>query len=72
MLHLEDELKANLYEITLTYSEEVQQFFNKFDEIILKGSHDIGNCMMIEYTIRLTTDVLVVEKMGYHTPKEHK
>jgi len=36
MLHLEDELEANLYEITATYSEEVQQILNEFDEIVSK------------------------------------
>ncbi len=72
MLHLKNEVEANLYEITATYPEEVQQILNEFDEIVSKGSYDIGNCLNIEHVIRLTTDVLVIGKMGYHIPKEHK
>ncbi len=72
MLYLRDELEANLYEITLTYLEEVQQILNKFDEIVSKEPHDIGNYLTIEYAIRLITNGPVVRKMGYHIPKEHK
>ena len=72
MLHLKDELKANLYEITSTYSEEVQQILDEFDEIVSKGPHDIENCLTIEHAIRLITNVLVVRKIEYHILKEHK
>ncbi len=37
---------------------------------MLKKSHDIGNCLTIKHTIRLTTDILVVGKMEYYTSKE--
>ena len=37
-----------------------------------KGTHDIGNCTSVEHAIRLVSEVPVVGKMGYHTPKEHK
>ena len=70
MLHLKDELEANLYEIIAIYPEEIQQILNEFDEIVLKKSHDIGNCLTIKHTIRLTTDILVVGKMEYYTSKE--
>ncbi len=72
MLHLEDGLEAKIYEITLTYLEEVQQILNKFDKIVSKGLHDIENCLIIKHIIRLITDVPVVGKIGYHIPKEHK
>src|SRR6266542_1895403 len=72
MLHLREDLEVNLYEIIATYSKEVQQILNEFDEIVSKGPHDIGNCLTIEYAIRLTMDVPVVGKMGYYIPKEHK
>ncbi len=72
MLHLVSELEANLYEITTTYLEKVQQILDEFDEIVSKRPHDIENCLMIEYTIRLITDIPVVEKIGYYIPKEHK
>src|SRR6266542_2880052 len=71
-MYLENGIEANLYEIASTYQEEVQQIFNEFDEIVSKELHDIGNCLTIKYTIRLTTNVLIVEKMRYHISKEHK
>ncbi len=72
MLYLVDELKVNLYEITATYLKEVQQILNEFDKIVSKGLYDISNCLTIKHVIRLITDVPVVEKIGYHMPKEHK
>ncbi len=72
IIYLKDVLKANLYEIISTYLEEVQQILDEFDKIVSKGPYDIGNCLTIKYAIRLITDVSVVEKMEYHTLKEHK
>ena len=72
MLHFENKIEANLYEITTIYLKEVQQILNEFDEIILKGVHNIENYMIIEYAIRLISDILVVRKMKYHTFKKHK
>ena len=71
MLHLEEERDYLLYEIIDTYPEEVQKILHKYDDIISKGAHDIGNCTSVEYAIRLVSEVLVIGKMGYHTPKEH-
>src|SRR6266542_3670563 len=72
MLHLEEERDYLLYEITDTYPEKVQQIFHEYDDIVSKGAHDIGNCTSVEHAIRLISEVPVVEKMGYHIPKEHK
>ncbi len=72
MIYLRDKLETNLYEITSTYLEKIQQIINEFDEIISKGSYDIGNYLTIKHAIRLITDVLVVEKMEYHTLKKYK
>ncbi len=72
MICIGNELEANLYKITSIYLEEVQQIFDEFDKIVLKGSHDIGNCLIIEHVIRLTTDILVVGKMRYYILKKHK
>ncbi len=69
---MQTQLEVNLYEIILTYLEEVQQILNEFDKIVSKGSHDIRNCLTIKHVIRLTTDVPVVGKMGYHIPKKYK
>ena len=72
MLHLEDELEANLYEIIATYLEEVQKILDKFDDIVSKRSHNIENCLTVEYVIRLTIDIPVVGKMRYHILKKYK
>ena len=62
----------NLYKITSTYSKEVQQILNEFDEIVSKRAHDIRNCQTIEHAIRLITDIPVIGKMKYYIPKEYK
>jgi len=72
MLHLEEERDYLLYEITDTYLEEVQKILREYDDIVSKGTHDIGNCTSVEHTIRLVSEVPVVRKMGYHTSKEHQ
>src|SRR6266542_1212479 len=72
MLHLEEERDYLLYEITDTYPEEIQKIFEEYDDIISKGEHEIGNCTSVEHAIRLVSEVPVVGKMGYHTPKKHQ
>ena len=72
MLHLEEERDYLLYEITDTYPEEVQKILEEYDDIVSKGAHDIGNCTSVEHVIRLISEIPVVGKMKYHTPKEHK
>src|SRR6266540_7100384 len=72
MLHLEEDRDYLLYEITDTYPEEVQKILEEYDDIVLKGAHDIGNCTSVEYAIRLVSEMPVVRKMGYHIPKEHQ
>ncbi len=72
MLYLKNKIKANLYKITSTYSEEVQQILNEFDNIMSKGVHNIGNCLTIKYIIRLIINILVIGKIEYHILKEHK
>src|SRR6266540_2223681 len=72
MLHLEEEKDYLLYEITDIYPDEVQKILQEYDDIMSKGAHDIGNCTSIEHAIRLVSEVPVVGKMGYHTPKEYQ
>ena len=72
MLHLEEDRDYLLYEITDTYPKEVQEILQEYDDIVSKGAHDIGNCTSVEHAIRLVSEVPVVRRMGYHTPKEHQ
>ncbi len=71
MLHLEEERDYLLYEIMNTYPEEVQKILHEYENIVSKGAHDIGNCTSVEHAIRLISEVPVIGKMKYHTPKEH-
>src|SRR6266540_3646466 len=72
MLHLEKERDYLLYEITDIYPEDLQKILQEYYDIVSKGAHDIGNCTSVEHAIRLVSEVPVVGKMGYYTPKEHK
>ena len=38
-----------------TYIKEVKELLIQYDEIISKGSHDIGNCTIVEHVIHLIT-----------------
>ncbi len=76
MLHLEDEREARLFEITGTEGTGVEQalkiILEKFDDVVSRGAHDIGNCRTIEYAIRLIDETPVVGKQGHHLPREHE
>ncbi len=69
MLHLEDEREARLFEITGTEGIRVEQalkiILEEFDDVVLRGAHDIGNCQSIEYAIRLLDETPVVGKQGH-------
>ncbi len=54
------------------YLKEIQQILNKFNKIVLKEIYNIGNYLIINYIIRLTLNILIIKKMGYHMPKKHK
>ena len=66
MLHLENEREVRLFEITETEGTEVEQAFKiileKFDDVVSRGAHDIENCQIIEYAIRLIDETPVVGK----------
>ncbi len=76
MLYLEDEREARLFEITGTEETEVEQalkiILEKFDDVVSRGAHDIGNCRTIEYVIRLLDEIPVVGKQSYRSPREHE
>ncbi len=76
MLHLEDEREARLFEITEIEGTEVEQalkiILKEFDDVVSRGTHDIGNCQTIEHAIRLMDETPVVRKQGYHLLREHK
>src|SRR6266496_2117886 len=76
MLHLEDERKAQLFEITGTEGTEVEQalkvILEEYDDMVSRGAHDIGNCQTIEHAIKLMDETPVVGKQGHRSPREHE
>src|SRR6266542_6772759 len=76
MLYLEDERKAQLFEITGMEGTEVEQalkmILEEFDDVVSREAHDIGNCQTIEYAIRLLDETLVVGKQGHRSLREHE
>ncbi len=76
MLHLEDEREARLFEITGTEGTKVEQalktILKEFEDVVSRGTHDIGNCRTIEYAIRLMDETSVVGKQGHRSPREHE
>jgi len=69
MLHLEDERKVRLFEITGMAGTEVEKalkaILEEYDDIVLQEAHDIENCQMIEHAIRLLDKIPVVEKQNH-------
>src|ERR1044072_1960888 len=37
-------------------TEEIEELLREYQDIVLKGDHDIGNCDIVEHAIRLTDD----------------
>ncbi len=76
MLYLKDERKARLFKITKIEETEVERalknILKEYDDVVLWGAHDIGNCQIIEHAIRLLDETLVVSKQGYWSFKENK
>jgi len=55
---------------------EVEQalkiILEEYDDVVSRGTHDIGNCRTIEHVIRLMDETSVVGKQGHRSPREHK
>ena len=76
MLHLENERKARLFEISGMEETEVEKalkiILEEYDDVVSRKAHDIGNCQMIEHAIRLLDETPVVEKQGHRSLREHE
>ncbi len=57
--------KAKLYkliekEIIDTYVKKMlDEILNEYDDVVSKGSHDIRNCKLVKYNIRLNNERLI-------------
>jgi len=69
MLRLENEREARLFEITGTEETEIEWalkiILEKYDNVVSREAHDIGNCQTIEHTIRLLNEIPVMGKQGH-------
>ncbi len=51
--------KVKLYELidkevmNIHIKEMLNEILNEYDDIVFKGSHDIGNCKLVKHNIRL-------------------
>jgi len=68
MLYLEDERETRLFEIIEIEKTEIEKtlkiILEEYDNVVSRKTHDIRNCRMIEYTIRLLDETPVVGKQG--------
>src|ERR1044071_434726 len=52
--------------------EEIDKILNEFQDIVLKGDHDIGNCNLIEHAIRLTDNIPTTCRLRQRSLKENE
>jgi len=66
MFYLKDEREVRLFEITGTGGTEVKKvlktILKEYNNVVSQGAHNIGNCQIIEYAIRILDETPVVEK----------
>ncbi len=76
MFHLKNEREARLFEITGAEGTEVKRtlknILEEYDNVVLRGVHDIGNYQTIEYVIRLLDETSVVGKQNYRSSREYE
>src|SRR6266511_3649205 len=50
----------------------VKELLEEYDEVVSKGSHDIGNCTLVEHAIRLIDDRPTTCRNKVRTPMQHE
>ncbi len=70
--------EAKLYELideevmNSHIKEMLDEILNEYDDIVFKGSHDIGNCKLIKHDIRLNDERPIKHKQSSRIAKENK
>jgi len=75
MLHLKDEREAKLFEIIGMGNwnwKALKTILEEYDDVVSQRAHDIENCWIIEYAIRLLNEIPVVEKQDHWSLREHE
>src|ERR1043165_2886864 len=52
--------------------EKIDEILNEYQDIVFKENHDIGNCNLIEYAIRLIDDIPTICRLRQRSPKENE
>ncbi len=70
--------KAKLYELIgeevmeINVKEMLDEILNEYDDVVFKGSHDIGNCKLVKHDIRLTDKKSIKCKQLSRSTKENE
>ncbi len=70
--------KAKLYELIgeevmdTHVKEMLDEILNEYDDVVSKGSHDIGNCKVEKHNIRLNDERLIKCKQSPRSAKENE
>src|SRR6266498_1239963 len=73
-----EQKKAKLYkligeEVMDTHVKEMlDEILNEYDDIVSKGSHDIGNCTQVKHDIRLNDERPIKRKQSPRSAKENE
>jgi len=76
--HDEYNKKAKLYEliskeVMKTHIKEMlDEILAKYDDVVFKGSHDIGNCKLVKHDIRLNDERPIKHKQSPRSAKENE
>ena len=50
----------------------LDEILNEYDDVVSKGSHDIGNCKLVKHDIRLNNERLIKRKQSPRSAKENE
>jgi len=52
--------------------EMLNEILNEYDDVVSKGSHDIGNCKLVKHDIRLNDERPIKRKQLPRSAKENE
>ena len=52
--------------------EMLDKILNEYDDVVSKGSHDIGNCTQVKHDIRLNDERPIKRKQSPRSAKENE
>src|SRR6266508_2149803 len=70
--------EAKLYELigekvmNTHVKEMLDEIINEYDDVVSKGSHDIGNCKLVKHDIRLNDERPIKRKQSPRLAKENE